>query len=210
MLPPQRIRPPGPYSRFPPAEMHAWLDGLQRKIARGIHPPSPPAVSEEEARAQSSHGDESDGIEYIGHSNSPQPPLPNLYPPLPDAPTPYADPGAPRTAASPAVPPLGGGHDLVVEQDAMQIDPSLLQDGYQIDAGFLQDLVHHVSQGMAPPPQEGDAEDYDGEEEVDGAYDEDFMMSGDEREQARDVEEYSEEYSEEEEEDELVDEPSGM
>lgn len=105
----------------------------------------------------------------------------------------------------------------------MQIDPNLLQEGYQIDAGFLQDLVHHVSQGMASPPQEEgdqDAEYYEDEEEeeeeeADGVYDEDVVTSGDEREQAPDVQEYSEEYSEEEEEeeeekDELVDEPSGM
>lgn len=210
---------------------------------------------EEEERSESptkqeDDGDESDGIEYIGQSNSPQPPQPapqsqpqsqpqalppfplqtNLYPPLPDAPTPYADPGAPLATASPAVPPLGGGRALTVEQDAMQIDPSLLQDGYQIDTGFLQDLVHHVSQGMPPPPQEGDEENEedeevvyyeeeeedeveDEEEEEDGVYDEDFIMSGDEREQPRNVQQYSEEEEEEEdeeEEDELVDEPSCM
>lgn len=403
MLSPQRIRPPGPYNRFPPAEVHAWLDNLQQKIANGIHPPESPLSSpspvqqqeqdeqdvfgdvaqlhdtrnsqgdllgsvwtEEEAREEQEqpgqgvagfldqnldeqqeedeeevhqqeeeeeeeeesrgypdnaqysaypydkeeqdelyedHGDfdpgygvfpeednqayvesdgdayagayasgsedegedeqqwqqeeeeeersgssknpeddgeESDGIEYIGQSNSPQPPQPkpqsqalppfpfqtNLYPPLPDAPTPYADPGAPLATASPAVPPLGGGRVLTVEQDAMQIDPSLLQDGYQIDTGFLQDLVHHVSQGMPPPPQEEEEEEEDEDvvyyeeeeeeedeedEEEDGAYDEDIIMSGDEREQARNLQQYSEEEEEEEEEeDELVDEPSCM
>lgn len=167
------------------------------------------------SKNQEDDGDESDGIEYIGQSNSPQPPQPapqsqprsqpqalppfplqtNLYPPLPDAPTPYADPGAPLATASPVVPPLGGVRALTVEQDAMQIDPSLLQDGYQVDTGFLQDLAHHVSQGMSPPPQ-GDEEN---EEDEDVVY---YEEEEEEEEEEEDEEEDEEEEMEEEEEEE--------